>query len=134
MTYEVESVDSSGWLVSDPVSKTLVKNKNLLFSNLSKRMSVAQNVLFSLALLHVEVGEDYAEATFYREDVEQFIDKLKYKNSYKERILNDIEAVGSSTILMFDEKMVEDPKNGKVKGVLVFSDYSYEVGKYHFYL
>lgn len=132
MAYEVESVDSSGWLVSDPVSKTLVKNKNLLFSNLSKRMSVAQNVLFSLALLHVEVGEDYAEATFYREDVEQFIDELKYKNSYKERILNDIEAVGSSTILMFDEKMVEDPKNGKVKGVLVFSDYSYEVGKYHF--
>ena len=48
-------------------------------------------------------------------DVEQFIDKLKYKNSYKERILNDIEAVGSSTILMFDEKMVEDPKMAKLK-------------------
>ena len=65
-------------------------------------------------------------------DVEQFIDKLKYKNSYKERILNDIEAVGSSTILMFDEKMVEDPKNGKVKGVLVFLIIVMKWGNDHF--
>lgn len=129
---ELEKSKNAEWLVSDPVSKMLVKNKNLLFSNLSKRMTVAQNILFSLALLHVEVGEDYAEATFYREDVERFIDKLKYKKSYKERILADVEAVGSSSIIMFDEKMIDDPKNGKMKGILIFSDFSYEVGKYHF--
>lgn len=111
----------------------LAKSRNFLFANLSKKMTATQNVLFSLALLHAKVDDDdYAYATFTKEDLEKFIKDKKFTKSRKDRILKDMEAVGTNSILLYDEKMMTDPKNGKLTGVLVFAQYSYDAGTYYF--
>ena len=40
------------YLSSNIEKGQIVKSKNFLFTNLSKRMTSTQNILFSLALLH----------------------------------------------------------------------------------
>lgn len=120
-------------LASDIETGQLVKSKNFLFTNLSKRMSFAQNTLFSLALLHAEVDEDgYATATFTKSEVERYLDLVDYKKGRSTRVIEDIEQVGTNSILMFDEQMITDPQNGKLKGVLIFAQYTYNQGIYHF--
>lgn len=118
--------------VSDIEKGLLVKNKNFLFSNLARRMSSAQNILFSLALLHAKVENDYAEAIFYQEDVERYQKGAKYREGRKSRILEDLAEVGTNAILMYDEQILTNPKSGNVKGVLMFADFGYNQGKYHF--
>lgn len=132
---ELEKVN--GFQVSSNIEKgQLVKSKNFLFTNLSKRMTATQNILFSLALLHAEVRKneygEFASARFRKEDVERFIKDLKYAKSRKSRILVDIEKVGTNSILLYDEKMMTDPDNGKATGVLVFASFSYDSGEYYF--
>lgn len=132
---ELEKVN--GFQVSSNIEKgQLVKSKNFLFTNLSKRMTATQNILFSLALLHAEVRKneygEFASARFRKEDVERFIKDLKYSKSRKSRILVDIEKVGTNSILLYDEKMMTDPDNGKATGVLVFASFSYDSGEYYF--
>lgn len=95
-------------------------------------MTATQNVLFSLALLHANVEEDYADATFYKDDVERFLEKAKFSNGDATRILKDVQAVGTNSILMYDEKILTNPDSGKMKGFLIFADYSYDNGKYYF--
>lgn len=95
-------------------------------------MTATQNVLFSLALLHANVEEDYADATFYKDDVERFLEKAKFSNGDATRILKDVQAVGTNSILMYDEKILTNPDSGKMKGFLIFADYSYNNGKYYF--
>ena len=118
--------------VSDIEKGLLVKNKNFLFSNLARRMTSAQNILFSLALLHAKVEDDYAEAIFYQEDVERYQKGAKYREGRKSRILEDLAEVGTNAILMYDEQILTNPKSGNVKGVLMFADFGYSQGKYHF--
>lgn len=118
--------------VSDIEKGLLVKNKNFLFSNLARRMTSAQNILFSLALLHAKVENDYAEAIFYQEDVERYQKGAKYREGRKSRILEDLAEVGTNAILMYDEQILTNPKSGNVKGVLMFADFGYNQGKYHF--
>lgn len=118
--------------VSDVEKGLLVKNRNFLFSNLARRMSSAQNILFSLALLHAKVEDDYAEAIFYQEDVERYQKGAKYREGRKSRILEDLAEVGTNAILMYDEQILTNPKSGNVKGVLMFADFGYSQGKYHF--
>ncbi len=118
--------------VSDVEKGLLVKNRNFLFSNLARRMSSAQNILFSLALLHATVEDDYAEAIFYQEDVERYQKGAKYREGRKSRILEDLAEVGTNAILMYDEQILTNPKSGNVKGVLMFADFGYSQGKYHF--
>lgn len=132
---ELDSLD--GFYLSPNIEKgQLVKSKNFLFTNLSKRMTSTQNILFSLALLHAEVRKneygEFASATFRKEDIERFIKDLKYSEGRKSRILVDIEKVGTNSILLYDEKMMTDPDNGKATGVLVFASYSYDAGEYRF--
>lgn len=120
-------------LVSNIETGQLVKSKNFLFTNLSQRMSFSQNVLFSLALLHNDIDEDgYATSTFTKKDVERYLDIVDYKKGRSTRVIEDIEQVGTNSIVMFDEQMVTDPKNGKLKGVLIFAQYTYNQGVYHF--
>lgn len=119
-------------VVSDVEKGLLVKNRNFLFSNLARRMSSAQNILFSLALLHAKVEDDYAEAIFYQEDVERYQKGAKYREGRKSRILEDLAEVGTNAILMYDEQILTNPKSGNVKGVLMFADFGYSQGKYHF--
>lgn len=127
----VRKNDSS--LVSNVETGQLVKSKNFLFTNLSKRMSFSQNVLFSLALLHAEIDEEgYATSTFTKKDVERYLDIVDFKKGRSTRVIEDIEQVGTNSILMYDEQMVIDPKNGKLKGVLIFAQYTYNQGVYHF--
>lgn len=118
--------------VSDVEKGLLVKNRNFLFSNLARRMTSAQNILFSLALLHAKVEDDYAEAVFYQEDVERYRRAMKDRKVRKERIVEDIAEVGTNAILMYDEQILTNPKSGNVKGVLMFADFGYSQGKYHF--
>ena len=118
--------------VSDVEKGLLVKNRNFLFSNLARRMTSAQNILFSLALLHAKVEDDYAEAVFYQEDVERYRRAKKDRKVRKERIVEDIAEVGTNAILMYDEQILTNPKSGNVKGVLMFADFGYSQGKYHF--
>jgi hypothetical protein len=111
----------------------LSKSRNFLFANLANKMTATQNVLFSLALLHAKVDDDdYAYATFTKEDVEKFIKDEKFAKSRKDRILKDMAAVGTNSILLYDEKMMTDPRNGKFTGILVFAQYSYDAGTYYF--
>lgn len=120
-------------LVSNIETGQLVKSKNFLFTNLSQRMSFSQNVLFSLALLHNDIDEDgYATSTFTKKDVERYLDIVDFKKGRSTRVIEDIEQVGTNSIVMFDEQMVTDPKNGKLKGVLIFAQYTYNQGVYHF--
>lgn len=112
-------------LVSNIETGQLVKSKNFLFTNLSQRMSFSQNVLFSLALLHNDIDEDgYATSTFTKKDVERYLDIVDFKKGRSTRVIEDIEQVGTNSIVMFDEQMVTDPKNGKLKGVLIFAQYT----------
>lgn len=124
------------YLSSNIEKGQIVKSKNFLFTNLSKRMTSTQNILFSLALLHAEVKKneygEFASATFRKEDIKRFVKDLKYSEGRKSRILADIEKVGTNSILLYDEKMMTDPENGKATGVLVFASYSYNCGEYHF--
>lgn len=127
---ELEKQESS--VISDIERGLLVKNKNFLFSNLARRMTSAQNILFSLALLYAKVEEDYAEAIFYQEDVERYQKSMKYKEGRKSRILDDISEVGTNAILMYDEQILTNPNSGNMKGVLLFADFGYSKGEYHF--
>ena len=124
------------YLSSNIEKGQIVKSKNFLFTNLSKRMTSTQNILFSLALLHAEVKKneygEFASATFRKEDIKRFVKDLKYSEGRKSRILADIEKVVTNSILLYDEKMMTDPENGKATGVLVFASYSYNCGEYHF--
>ena len=111
----------------------LAKSRNFLFANFGRRMTATQNTLFSLALLHSKVEDgDYAYSTFTREDLEQFITDSKYSEGKRGRILKDMEAVGTNSMLLYDEKMMTDPANGKLTGVLIFASYSYDAGVYSF--
>ena len=127
-----ESKEQQLPVVSDIEKGLLVKNKNFLFSNLARRMTSTQNILFSLALLYAKVEDDYAEAVFYQEDVERYRRAMKDRKVRKERIVEDIAEVGTNAILMYDEQILTNPKSGNVKGVLMFADFGYSQGKYHF--
>ena len=119
--------------VSNIETGQLAKSRNFLFANFGRRMTATQNTLFSLALLHSKVEDgDYAYSTFTREDLEQFITDSKYSEGKKGRILKDMEAVGTNSMLLYDEKMMTDPANGKLTGVLIFASYSYDAGLYSF--
>lgn len=119
--------------VSNIETGQLAKSRNFLFANFGRRMTATQNILFSLALLHSKVEDgDYAYSTFTREDLEQFITDSKYSMGKKGRILKDMEAVGTNSMLLYDEKMMTDPANGKLTGVLIFASYSYDAGLYSF--
>jgi hypothetical protein len=119
--------------VSNIETGQLAKSRNFLFANFGRRMTATQNTLFSLALLHSKVEDgDYAYSTFTREDLEQFITDSKYSEGKKGRILKDMEAVGTNSMLLYDEKMMTDPANGKLTGVLIFASYSYDAGVYSF--
>lgn len=119
--------------VSNIETGQLAKSRNFLFANFGRRMTATQNTLFSLALLHSKVEDgDYAYSTFTREDLEQFITDSKYLEGKRGRILKDMEAVGTNSMLLYDEKMMTDPANGKLTGVLIFASYSYDAGVYSF--
>ena len=119
--------------VSNIETGQLAKSRNFLFANFGRRMTATQNTLFSLALLHSKVEDgDYAYSTFTREDLEQFITDSKYSEGKKGRILKDMEAVGTNSMLLYDEKMMTDPANGKLTGILIFASYSYDAGLYSF--
>lgn len=119
--------------VSNIETGQLAKSRNFLFANFGRRMTATQNILFSLALLHSKVEDgDYAYSTFTREDLEQFITDSKYLTGKRGRILKDMEAVGTNSMLLYDEKMMTDPANGKLTGVLIFASYSYDAGVYSF--
>ena len=60
------------------------------------------------------------------------MDIVDFKKGRSTRVIEDIEQVGTNSIVMFDEQMVTDPKNGKLKGVLIFAQYTYNQGVYHF--
>lgn len=57
---------------------------------------------------------------------------MKDRKVRKERIVEDIAEVGTNAILMYDEQILTNPKSGNVKGVLMFADFGYSQGKYHF--
>ncbi len=59
---------------------------------------------------------------------------LDYERHRTSRILQDLKTVGESSILMIDEKMINDPLNGSAKGIMIFSSYSYQKGNTILYL
>ena len=46
--------------------------------------------------------------------------------------MKDVEAVGTNSMLCMMKKMMTDPANGKLTGVLIFASYSYDAGVYSF--
>ena len=120
------------WQLTNIKNKQLAKSKNFRITSLANRMTTAQNILFSFALLNAKVDGDFAEATFTIDELKNFVSLLDYERHRTSRILQDLKAVGESSILMIDEKMINDPLNGSAKGIMIFSSYSYQKGKYHF--
>ena len=61
----------------------------------------------------------------------KFLNNQNYQKYDTRRILKDLKTIAENSLLMMDEEMVANPQNGKAKGILIFSDYSYNRGFYH---
>ncbi len=81
-----------------------------------------------------KLSSDFAEATFTIDALKNFVSLLDYERHRTSRILQDLKTVGESSILMIDEKMINDPLNGSAKGIMILSSYSYIKRKIPFYI
>lgn len=119
------------WKLSNIERSELAKSRSLLITNLANKMNSSQNVLFSFALLNANIEDGFAESEFALTDLSKFLNNQNYQKYDTRRILKDLKTIAENSLLMMDEEMVANPQNGKAKGILIFSDYSYNRGFYH---
>lgn len=119
------------WKLSNIERSELAKSRSLLITNLANKMNSSQNVLFSFALLNADIEDGFAESEFSLTALSKFLNNQNYQKYDTRRILKDLKTIAENSLLMMDEEMVANPQNGKAKGILIFSDYSYNRGFYH---
>ena len=128
---QIHNDNEEVWKLSNIERSELVKSRSLLITNLANKMNSSQNVLFSFALLNANIEDDFAESEFSLTDLRKFLNNQNYQKYDTRRILKDLKTIAENSLLMMDEEMVANPQNGKAKGILIFSDYSYNRGMYH---
>ena len=128
---QIHNDNEEVWKLSNIERSELAKSRNLLITNLANKMNSSQNVLFSFALLNANIEDDFAESEFSLTALSKFLNNQNYQKYDTRRILKDLKTIAENSLLMMDEEMVANPQNGKAKGILIFSDYSYNRGIYH---
>lgn len=130
-----ELVEKQGEIkqLSDPKTGWLAKSNKLLLSNLNKKLTATQNVLFSLALLHVKMTDEVVKAEFGIDEVFKLTGNAKYERYELKSITKDrTEVSGASTNIEADLKS-ENPLDYIGGTFQIFSDIRYIKGKYHAY-
>ena len=130
-----ELVEKQGEInqLSDPKTGWLAKSNKLLLSNLNKKLSATQNVLFSLALLHVKMKDDVVKAEFGIDEVVNLTENAKYRAYQPKVIAKDRTEVSGASINI--EANIETNKGLEYIGgtFQIFSSIRYIKGKYHVY-
>lgn len=130
-----ELVEKQGEInqLSDPKTGWLAKSNKLLLSNLNKKLTATQNVLFSLALLHVKMKNEVVKAEFGIDEVIELTKNAKYERYEKKIIEKDHTEVSGASINI--EANIETDKGLEYIGgtFQIFSSIRYIRGKYHVY-
>ena len=130
-----ELVEKQGEInqLSDPKTGWLAKSNKLLLSNLNKKLSATQNVLFSLALLHVKMKDEVVKAEFGIDEVVKLTGNAKYRAYQPKVIAKDRTEVSGSSINIEANLESDNPLDYIGGTFQIFSDIRYIKGKYHAY-
>lgn len=130
-----ELVEKQGEInqLSDPKTGWLAKSNKLLLSNLNKKRSATQNVLFSLALLHVKMKDEVVKAEFGIDEVVKLTGNAKYRAYQPKVIAKDRTEVSGSSINIEANLESDNPLDYIGGTFQIFSDIRYIRGKYHVY-
>lgn len=130
-----ELVEKQGEInqLSDPKTGWLAKSNKLLLSNLNKKLSATQNVLFSLALLHVKMKDEVVKAEFGIDEVVKLTGNAKYRAYQPKVIAKDRTEVSGSSINIEANLESDNPLDYIGGTFQIFSDIRYIRGKYHVY-
>lgn len=119
--------------LSDPKTGWLAKSNKLLLSNLNKKLTATQNVLFSLALLHVKMTGEVVKAEFGIDEVIKLTGNAKYERYELKPITRDRTEVSGASINIEANIESDNPLDYIGGTFQVFSDIRYIRGKYHAY-
>jgi hypothetical protein len=130
-----ELVEKQGEIkqLSDPKTGWLAKSNKLLLSNLNKKLTATQNVLFSLALLHVKMTDEVVKAEFGIDEVFKLTGNAKYERYELKSITKDRTEVSGASINIEADLKLENPLDYIGGTFQIFSDIRYIKGKYHAY-
>lgn len=130
-----ELVEKQGEInqLSDPKTGWLAKSNKLLLSNLNKKLSATQNVLFSLALLHVKMTGEVVKAEFGIDEVIKLTGNSKYRDYQPKVIAKDRTEVSGASINIEANLDSDNPLDYIGGTFQIFSDIRYIKGKYHAY-
>lgn len=130
-----ELVEKQGEIkqLSDPKTGWLTKSNKLLLSNLNKKLTATQNVLFSLALLHVKMTDEVVKAEFGIDEVFKLTGNAKYERYELKSITKDRTEVSGASINIEADLKSENPLDYIGGTFQIFSDIRYIKGKYHAY-
>ena len=130
-----ELVEKQGEInqLSDPKTGWLAKSNKLLLSNLNKKLSATQNVLFSLALLHVKMTGEVVKAEFGIDEVIKLTGNSKYRDYQPKVIAKDRTEVSGASINIEANLDSDNPLDYIGGTFQIFSDIRYIRGKYHAY-
>ena len=130
-----ELVEKQGEIkqLSDPKTGWLAKSNKLLLSNLNKKLTATQNVLFSLALLHVKMTDEVVKAEFGIDEVFKLTGNAKYERYELKPITKDRTEVSGASINIEADLKSENPLDYIGGTFQIFSDIRYIKGKYHAY-
>jgi PCZ1.1 len=119
--------------LSDPKTGWLAKSNKLLLSNLNKKLTATQNVLFSLALLHVKMTNEVVKAEFGIDEVIKLTGNTKYERYELKPITKDRTEVSGASINIEANLESDNPLDYIGGTFQIFSDIRYIRGKYHIY-
>lgn len=130
-----ELVEKQGEIkqLSDPKTGWLAKSNKLLLSNLNKKLTATQNVLFSLALLHVKMTDEVVKAEFGIDEVFKLTGNAKYERYELKSITKDRTEVSGASINIEADLKSENPLDYIGGTFQIFSDIRYIKGKCHAY-
>ena len=130
-----ELVEKQGEInqLSDPKTGWLAKSNKLLLSNLNKKLTATQNVLFSLALLHVKMTDEVVKAEFGIDEVIKLTGNAKYERYELKPITKDRTEVSGASINIEANLDSDNPLDYIGGTFQIFSDIRYIKGKYHAY-
>ena len=130
-----ELVEKQGEInqLSDPKTGWLAKSNKLLLSNLNKKLSATQNVLFSLALLHVKMKDEVVKAEFGIDEIVKLTGNAKYR-AYQPKVIAKDRTEVSGASINIEANLESDNPLDYIGGTFqIFSDIRYIKGKYHAY-
>jgi hypothetical protein len=130
-----ELVEKQGEInqLSDPKTGWLAKSNKLLLSNLNKKLTATQNVLFSLALLHVKMTDEVVKAEFGIDEVIKLTGNTRYERYELKTIVKDRTEVSGASINIEANLDSDNPLDYIGGTFQIFSSIRYIKGKYHAY-